>query len=84
MDQTEASSGQVQIVSYVDEWWYHNRYHTHDLSYFILFLIFFVCVYIVLGSYMWKSRAVCHSPNQCQEPQYHYVVIDVHRKTEHK
>ena len=87
MNQTEASPAspsQFLLVPYFNDGWYHDRYHSYDISYFVFFLILFVCVYIVLGSYMWKSRAVCREPNPCAEPHLHYIVMDVPHKTPYK
>jgi hypothetical protein len=75
MNQTLSSPTQVLIRLYYD------TYESYDLSYFVFFLILFFCVYIVLASYMWQSRAVHCKPDSCQESHHlHYVVI----KNSHK
>ena len=57
--------------------WYYDTYYSPDFSYFVFLLILFICVYIVLASFMCKSRFACENSYDCQEKHYvHYVVVD--------
>ena len=61
----------------INDPWYYDTYYSPDFSYFVFLLILFICVYIVLASFMCKSRFACENSYDCQEKHYvHYVVVD--------